>query len=156
MNQVPVFPAPVRPAGQLFVWGCGDFGQFGLGPMMLREFAKQKVHPWAKQKMHEGVFGAGPGPGPGIIAVAAGGMHSLFIDENGKVRVLYMLSTGSGATRVNASCSDGSKNSAPILAHLLCQHERRVLILSFQVPSLLPFMSSGLVFIILGPTRHLC
>jgi regulator of chromosome condensation len=104
LNEVPAFPEPMRPAGQLFVWGCGDFGQFGLGPKMLQEFSKPKKHTWAEEKMHEGMFGADTDGG--IIAIAAGGMHSLFIDENGKVRVFRMSSVA--CTGVIVFCLDSS------------------------------------------------
>ncbi|KAI0035809.1 RCC1/BLIP-II [Vararia minispora EC-137] len=82
MNALPAFPAPERPAGRLFVWGCGDFGQFGLGPNMLQEFSKPKKQTWVEEKIKEGAFGSDEA---GIIAIAAGGMHTLFIDENGTI-----------------------------------------------------------------------
>ncbi|KAH7890593.1 hypothetical protein F5I97DRAFT_1826689 [Phlebopus sp. FC_14] len=39
-------------------------------------------NPWVETKIGEGVFGSG---GAGLEAIAAGGMHTLFIDEKGTV-----------------------------------------------------------------------
>ncbi|KAI0061151.1 RCC1/BLIP-II [Artomyces pyxidatus] len=54
-----------------------------MGPSFLDEFPKPRKNTWVEEKMTEGALGAGPGAG--VIAVAAGGMHSLFIDENGTI-----------------------------------------------------------------------
>ncbi|KAK0482063.1 regulator of chromosome condensation 1/beta-lactamase-inhibitor protein II [Armillaria luteobubalina] len=78
-------PAPIetkRPGLQLFAWGAGNFGQFGMGPDVLGELDKPRKHSWAEKQMQEGAFGA---EAAGLEAVAAGGMHSLFIDESGKI-----------------------------------------------------------------------
>ncbi|CAG7849420.1 Guanine nucleotide exchange factor SRM1 AltName: Full=Pheromone response pathway component SRM1; AltName: Full=Pre-mRNA-processing protein 20; AltName: Full=Regulator of chromosome condensation; AltName: Full=Suppressor of receptor mutations 1; AltName: Full=mRNA transport protein 1 [Serendipita indica DSM 11827] len=76
-------PAPkARPPRQLFVFGNGDFGQLGLGPDETTELTKPKLHAWCAEAIEEGRFGE---PGAGIEAVAAGGMHSLMLDEQGKV-----------------------------------------------------------------------
>ncbi|KAI0319238.1 regulator of chromosome condensation 1/beta-lactamase-inhibitor protein II [Amylostereum chailletii] len=80
---IPTLPPKLEPAGQIFVWGTGNFGQFGMGPNLLDEFPKPKKNMWVEEKMGEGLFG--PTPGSGIINVAAGGLHSLFIDENGTI-----------------------------------------------------------------------
>jgi regulator of chromosome condensation len=83
INAIPPFPAKMSPPAQIFVWGTGNFGQFGMGPAYLDELSKPTRNTWIEEKISQGVFG--PGPGSGIIAVAAGGLHSLFIDENGTV-----------------------------------------------------------------------
>lgn len=83
INAVPEFPAKMVPPGQIFVWGTGNFGQFGMGPSYLDELSKPTRNTWVEEKMSQGVFGSGPGSG--IVGVAAGGLHSLFIDENGTV-----------------------------------------------------------------------
>ena len=83
INAVPEFPAKMVPPGQIFVWGTGNFGQFGMGPSYLDELSKPTRNTWVEEKMSQGVFG--PGPGSGIVGVAGGGLHSLFIDENGTV-----------------------------------------------------------------------
>jgi len=72
----------LRPARQLFVYGNGDFGQLGLGPDSTTELFKPKLHEWCAEAMASGKFGE---VGAGIEAVAAGGMHSLMVDEEGKV-----------------------------------------------------------------------
>ena len=83
INAVPSFPVKMNPPAQIFVWGTGNFGQFGMGPSYLDEVSKPTRNTWVEEKMAQGVFGSGPGSG--IVGVAAGGLHSLFIDENGTV-----------------------------------------------------------------------
>ncbi|KAJ7682527.1 regulator of chromosome condensation 1/beta-lactamase-inhibitor protein II [Mycena polygramma] len=78
-------PAPLekkRPGLQVFAWGAGNFGQFGMGPDVLGELDKPKKHTWAEEQMEEGTFGD---DNAGIETVAAGGMHSIFVDEKGTV-----------------------------------------------------------------------
>lgn len=82
VNPLPSPPAKQRPGLLPFVWGAGNFGQFGLGPDVLAEFPKPKRHVWAEKKMEEGIFGE---EGAGIEYVAAGGLHTVFIDEKGTV-----------------------------------------------------------------------
>ncbi|KAH0839851.1 regulator of chromosome condensation 1/beta-lactamase-inhibitor protein II [Lanmaoa asiatica] len=81
-NPLPIPTAHPRPANQLFVWGAGNFGQFGMGPDFLDEFSFPKRNTWIDAKIKEGVFGS---EGAGLEAVAAGGLHTLFIDEKGTV-----------------------------------------------------------------------
>ncbi|KAI0346831.1 RCC1/BLIP-II [Trametopsis cervina] len=81
-NQIPSPPEHLRPAPVLFAWGAGNFGQFGMGDEHLGEFEKPTRNKLVEQKMQEGVFGD---EGAGLEAVAAGGMYSLFIDEQGTV-----------------------------------------------------------------------
>jgi regulator of chromosome condensation len=81
-NPLPIANGHPRPANQLFVWGAGNFGQFGWGADQLGEFAVPKRNTWFEKKMEDGVFG---GEGAGLEAVAAGGLHTLFIDEKGTV-----------------------------------------------------------------------
>lgn len=82
LNPLPCPPEKIRPGLQLFVWGAGNFGQFGLGPDVLNELDKPKKNSWAEQQMEKGTFGE---EGAGLEEVAGGGMHSLFIDEKGTV-----------------------------------------------------------------------
>jgi regulator of chromosome condensation len=88
INAVPPFPAKMNPPAQIFVWGTGNFGQFGMGPAYLDELSKPTRNTWVEEKISQGVFGSGPGSG--IIGVSAGGLHSLFIDENGTVCALLV------------------------------------------------------------------
>ncbi|KAE9410016.1 RCC1/BLIP-II [Gymnopus androsaceus JB14] len=82
LNPLPSPPEKIRPGLQLFVWGAGNFGQFGLGPDVLDELDKPKKHSWAEQQMQKGTFGE---EGAGLEEVAGGGMHSLFVDEKGTI-----------------------------------------------------------------------
>lgn len=53
-----------------------------MGPDFLDEFSFPKRNTWVDSKIKEGVFGS---EGAGLEAVAAGGLHTLFIDEKGTV-----------------------------------------------------------------------
>ena len=89
-NPLPMAPEPRRPGLLLFAWGAGNFGQFGMGEDHLGELHKPARNKWAEQGMAEGRFG--PSEGAGFESVAAGGLYSLFVDENGKVSdILYLL-----------------------------------------------------------------
>jgi regulator of chromosome condensation len=81
-NPIPTAPAHTRPAAQLFAWGAGNFGQFGMGIDFLGELPKPKRSLWIEEQIKEGTLG---GEGAGLETVAAGGLHSLLIDEKGTV-----------------------------------------------------------------------
>ena len=81
-NPLPTPPEHLRPAPLLFVWGTGNFGQFGMGADFLGEYDKPTRNKWVEKNIEEGVFG---GSGASLEAVAAGGLHSLFLDEKGTV-----------------------------------------------------------------------
>ncbi|KAG8989140.1 hypothetical protein FRB90_002384 [Tulasnella sp. 427] len=83
LNALPGIPPTVRPAHQLFVFGTGNFGQFGLGTDEIGEIKRPKVHAWFNEQMEEGKLGSEPGAG--LEMVVAGGMHNLAIDEAGRV-----------------------------------------------------------------------
>ena len=61
-----------------------------MGVDSLGELDKPKPNRWIESKIQEGVFG---GEGAGLEAVAAGGLHTLFIDENGVVSARVCLSS---------------------------------------------------------------
>jgi len=83
-NPLPVVPESRRPGLLLFAWGAGNFGQFGMGEDQLGELHKPARNKWVEQGMTEGRFG--PNDVAGLESVAAGGLYSLFVDENGTVR----------------------------------------------------------------------
>ncbi|KAG8892960.1 hypothetical protein FRC00_011285, partial [Tulasnella sp. 408] len=85
LNPLPGQPPVVRPARQLFVFGTGNFGQFGLGTDEIGEIKRPKAHSWFNQQMEEGKLGTSTEPGAGLEMVSAGGMHNLAIDEAGRV-----------------------------------------------------------------------
>ena len=82
-NPLPTIPEPRRPGLLLFVWGAGNFGQFGMGDDQLGELHKPTRNKWMEQGVGEGRFG--PTEGAGLESVAAGGLYSLFVDEKGMV-----------------------------------------------------------------------
>ncbi|KAJ6628900.1 regulator of chromosome condensation 1/beta-lactamase-inhibitor protein II [Mycena sp. CBHHK59/15] len=81
-NPLPARPEKKRPGLQVFAWGAGNFGQFGMGPEVLGELDKPKKHLWVEEQIEAGTFGD---DNAGIETLAAGGMHSIFIDEKGTV-----------------------------------------------------------------------
>ncbi|KAJ1300389.1 hypothetical protein OPQ81_005208 [Rhizoctonia solani] len=82
-NPLPTARTPTRPAMQLFVFGNGDMGQFGLGTGVLGDISRPRQHTWFKEAIEKGILGTGPGAG--IDALCAGGMHTLVVDEAGRV-----------------------------------------------------------------------
>lgn len=83
-NPLPAIPESRRPGLLLFAWGAGNFGQFGMGEDQLGELHKPARNKWVEQGVAEGQFG--PTEGAGLESIAAGGLYSLFVDENGTVR----------------------------------------------------------------------
>ncbi|KDN44271.1 RCC1/BLIP-II [Tilletiaria anomala UBC 951] len=83
----PLPPAtlPGNPSGaalkrQLFVWGNGDMGQFGLGTETLDEIKRPRLHSWVEEKNKAGQLGE-----YGFEMVAAGGMHTIAVDSKGYI-----------------------------------------------------------------------
>lgn len=75
---------PADPSGErrcLLDVGCGDSGQFGMRTDHLKEYNKPRFDEVSWKKIEEGEWGPN-----GVERVAAGGMHSLVLDSNGKVR----------------------------------------------------------------------
>jgi regulator of chromosome condensation len=83
-NPIHNIPDHLRPAPRMFVWGTGNFGQFGMGTDFLGEFDIPTRNKLIEEKISKGAFG---GEGAGIESVASGGLHTLFTDEEGKVCV---------------------------------------------------------------------
>ena len=82
LNPLPSPPQPVRPTPLLYVWGAGNAGQFGMGVEVLDELQRPQRNKLVEKMSEDGKFGA---KGAGLETVAAGGMSSLFIDEQGTV-----------------------------------------------------------------------
>lgn len=81
-NPLPVPPQRKRPGLLPFVWGTGNFGQFGMGPDVLGEVSKPKRNTWIEEHIEAGAFGE---DNAGIESVACGGLHTIFLDERGTV-----------------------------------------------------------------------
>ena len=81
-NPLPVPPQKQRPGLLPFVWGTGNFGQFGMGPDVLGEVSKPKRNTWIEERIEDGAFGE---DSAGIESVACGGLHTIFLDEKGTV-----------------------------------------------------------------------
>ena len=82
LNSVPSIPEHPRPAYQILIFGNGDSSQFGMGPDATGEYARPKMQKFFKTASDEGKLG---GEGAGVESLAAGGLHTLVIDEAGKV-----------------------------------------------------------------------
>lgn len=91
-NALPTPPEKERPAPVIFAWGAANFGQFGMGPEVLDEYRKPKRSTWIEEAIEEGKFGE---TGAGPESIAAGGLHSALIDEQGKVCRLCLTSYSS-------------------------------------------------------------
>ncbi|KAF8706816.1 chromosome condensation (RCC1) repeat, partial [Rhizoctonia solani] len=82
LNSVPAIPDHPRPAYQILVFGNGDSSQFGMGPNATGEYPRPRMQKFFKTASDEGKLG---GEGAGVESLAAGGLHTLAIDEAGKV-----------------------------------------------------------------------
>ncbi|RDX49855.1 RCC1/BLIP-II [Lentinus brumalis] len=83
LNPLPLAPTHERPSWQVFCWGAGDSGQLGMGADVLAvNLAKPRRNQYMETVGAGGAFG---GPEAGIESVAAGALHSVFVDEKGTV-----------------------------------------------------------------------
>ncbi|KAG9095608.1 hypothetical protein FRC06_009628 [Ceratobasidium sp. 370] len=82
LNSIPAIPDHPRPAYQMLVFGNGDSSQFGMGPDATGEYPRPRMQKFFKTASDEGKLG---GEGAGIESLAAGGMHTLAVDEAGKL-----------------------------------------------------------------------
>ncbi|KAF8756548.1 chromosome condensation (RCC1) repeat [Rhizoctonia solani] len=73
---------PPNPSRLILVFGNGDSSQFGMGPNATGEYPRPRMQKFFKTASDEGKLG---GEGAGVESLAAGGLHTLAIDEAGKV-----------------------------------------------------------------------
>jgi hypothetical protein len=76
-NPLPKAPEHMCPVAQAFVWGAGNFDQFGMGADRLALYDKPTRNKGVEERVG--------GEGMGIESVAAGGSHTVFIDKKGTV-----------------------------------------------------------------------
>ena len=81
INPVPHQPQHFRPALHLFTWGSGEMSQLGMD--YSQEINKPRKNAFVTNEIEEGTFG---GDEAGLESIAAGGLHTLFVDEKGTVR----------------------------------------------------------------------
>jgi regulator of chromosome condensation len=84
VNALPLAEDPIRPCLQLFYCSESGDGQHGFGPGAPElGFPKFRRNPKVEANSEAGAYGA---VGAGPQTVAAGGLHTLLVDEAGKVR----------------------------------------------------------------------
>ena len=90
MNDLPRPASHPRPGRQLFICGAGDYGQLGMGTSAhaTQELRKPRLHVGFELAMKTGMLGNKLGAG--IERAVSGGMHSLVIDEAGRVRRYFV------------------------------------------------------------------
>ena len=85
-HSIPQPPLPFQPHQALFIFGTGDMGQIGLGPDQLDEIPRPKLHTWFEAQIEGGKLSGDRRSGSGgFETVACGGMHTLAVDEGGRV-----------------------------------------------------------------------
>lgn len=85
MNALQVPTPHLRPPSEVFVFGNGDMGQLGLGTAFLEEISYPRRHVWFESAVMSGLLGSDGESGAGVERICAGGMHTLVIDEAGRV-----------------------------------------------------------------------
>ena len=81
INPLPRKPQHFRPPLHLFTWGSGEMSQLGMDYNL--EINKPRKNAFVASHIEEGTFG---GDEAGLESIAAGGLHTLFVDEKGTVR----------------------------------------------------------------------
>ena len=82
VNALPNVPQHFRPPLHLFTWGSGAMS-FALDVDYDDVINVPRKNAFVSKHIEAGTFGS---PGAGLEAIAAGGLHTLFLDENGTVR----------------------------------------------------------------------
>ncbi|KAI0807676.1 RCC1/BLIP-II [Fomes fomentarius] len=80
INPLPRIPQHYRPPLQLFTWGSGEMSQLAMD--YNQEINKPRKNAFVASHIEEGTFG---GDGAGLETIAAGGLHTLFVDEKGTI-----------------------------------------------------------------------
>ena len=80
LNAVPAPPAPLGPSTNLWLWGDADFNRLGKCPFEMGLYKPTK-NSWLRNE--NGVLLGGEGVK--LVAVAAGGIRSAVLDEDGTV-----------------------------------------------------------------------
>ena len=89
LNPLPLEPPHERPSWQVFGWGAGDSGQLGMGAQVLSvNLVKPRRNHHLEGLANTGAFGDSEA---GFENLAAGALHSLFIDEKGTVSYICGL-----------------------------------------------------------------
>jgi len=80
----PFKPFPEHPITVL-VHGSPEFGQLGMGTEQETDITRPRLHKKIQELLEDGQLGK-----HGIEHVFVGGMHSLLVDSDGKVRVVML------------------------------------------------------------------
>ncbi|KAI0780458.1 regulator of chromosome condensation 1/beta-lactamase-inhibitor protein II [Trametes elegans] len=80
VNPLPTIPQHYRPPLNLFTWGSGEMSQLVMD--YNEELSKPRKNAFVSEKIEEGVFGEDHA---GLESVAAGGLHTLLLDEKGTI-----------------------------------------------------------------------
>ena len=80
INPLPGLPQHYRPPLQLFTWGSGEMSQLAMD--YNQEINKPRKNAFVASHIEEGSFGDDEA---GLESIAAGGLHTLFVDEKGTV-----------------------------------------------------------------------
>ncbi|KAJ8483049.1 hypothetical protein ONZ51_g4956 [Trametes cubensis] len=80
INAFPAIPQHYRPPLNLFTWGSGEMSQLVMD--YNQEISKPRKNVFVAEKIEEDAFGD---DGAGLESVAAGGLHTLLLDEKGTI-----------------------------------------------------------------------
>ncbi|OSD08385.1 RCC1/BLIP-II protein [Trametes coccinea BRFM310] len=80
INALPAIPQHYRPPLNLFTWGSGEMSQLVMD--YNQEISKPRKNAFVAEKIEEDAFGD---DNAGLESVAAGGLHTLLLDEKGTI-----------------------------------------------------------------------